>query len=160
MKSKRVGVIALLIMLLTLSGYSMLHFNKDEKGSIQPLIGAEPLIALPSQDVDYTAQFSIKTHGIKRVFTSSMYHNLSQDVYIEARDPNIIRVKKSGITWNDFFSTLPFRLTENCLTTGDGETYCTGPNGSLEFYLNGERDDRLLEKRIEPNDYFEVTFSN
>ena len=89
-----------------------------------------------------------------------MYHNLSDDVYIEAGSPNIIKVKKAGVTWNDFFSTLPFKLTQDCLTTGTKETFCTGSKVSLKFYLNGERKESVLDQEIQSGDKFLVTFGN
>ena len=56
------------------------------------------------EKVDITASFEIYTNTTKRIFTASMYHNLSEDVYITADDPSIIHVKKAGVTWDDFFA--------------------------------------------------------
>lgn len=89
-----------------------------------------------------------------------MYHNLPQDVYIEANNPNIVKVKKSGITWNNFFSTLPFKFTHDCLTTSIKEIFCTGNNGTLKFYLNGERKEAIRDQEIQNDDKLLVTFGN
>ena len=80
------------------------------------------------KNVDYKARFAIFTNGTKRIFTASMYHNLSKDVYLEGSDPSIVHVKKDGATWMDFFATLPFKLRKDCLTTGTNETFCTTKN--------------------------------
>ncbi len=108
--------------------------------------------------VDYRASFAIFTNGTFRVFTASMYHNLSADVFIQADNPNVVHVKKNGIIWNDFFKTLPFKLTDTCLTTGTGETFCSGENGQLKFYLNGVKTDSLLGKIIQNGDRALITF--
>src|SRR3989337_644656 len=53
--------------------------------------------------VETKASFAIFTNGTFRIFTASMYHNLSEDVYIQADNPNVVHVKKSNTTWDDFF---------------------------------------------------------
>lgn len=89
-----------------------------------------------------------------------MYHNLSSVVFIKADSPNIINIKEEAVTWDDFFKTLPFKLTADCLTTGTKETFCTGDSGSLKFYLNGNRVDNLLERIIQNKDRALITFGN
>jgi len=98
--------------------------------------------------IDIQASFAIFTKGIFRIFTAPMYHNLSEDAYIEASNPNTVYVKKAGVTWQDFFSTLPFTLTSECLTTGTKETFCTGNGGTLKFYINGEKNNNALIQEI------------
>ncbi len=120
------------------------------------------MITQKSQEkaVDYKASFGIFTHGTFRIFTAAMYHNLSDDVFIQSDNPNIVHVKKGSITWGDFFNTLPFKLTKECLTTGTGETFCSGKGGTLRFYLNRVRDNDLLSKPIGSADTVLVTFGN
>ena len=113
-----------------------------------------------SQVVDKQASFAIFTNGTFRVFTASMYHNLSDDVFIQADNPNIIHIKKAGVTWNDFFSTLLFKLTHDCLITGTKETFCTGDNGTLKFYLNGEINGKVLDQEIKDGDKLLVTYGS
>ncbi len=114
----------------------------------------------PTVPVNVKASFAIFTHGTFRVFTAAMYHNLSKDVYIEAATPNIIKVKKEGITWNDFFSTLPFKLTNDCLTTGTKEIFCSNNVYALKFYLNGERKSQILDQVIQEGDTLLITYGN
>ncbi len=107
---------------------------------------------------DYKASFAIYTHNNFRYFYDPKYHNLSADVYIQADNPNIIHVKKTGLVWGDFFKTLPMKLTLHCLTTGTGENYCTGQGGELKFYLNGKRDLNILNEKIQKGDKLLVTY--
>ncbi len=113
-----------------------------------------------NQKVDLTASFTIVTGSITRNFSAKMYHNLSPDVYIESPNPPVVHVKKKGITWNDFFKTLPMQLTKDCLTTGTKETFCTGENGTLRFYLNNIEDKDLLDREIKEGDKVLIQFSN
>lgn len=114
------------------------------------------------KEVDYKASFAIFTNGSLRDFTSSKYHNLSKDVFVTSENPSIVNVKKKGITWNDFFKTLPspMKLSKDCLITGTGEEFCTNKAQSLKFYLNGIKDDNLLSKTIRNGDKALITYGN
>lgn len=110
------------------------------------------------EEIDSRASFVIFTNGTFRIFTAPTYHNLSEDVFIQVSNPNVIHVKKTGITWSRFFATLPFKLTKDCLTTGTKQTFCTNETGALKFYLNGTRDDSALEKEIFDGDTLLVSY--
>lgn len=129
----------------------------------------EPKVAV--KEVNIQASFAIFTNGTLREFTDSKYHNRSVDVFITRRlkaplitseNPNIVYVKKKGVTWNDFFKTLPspMKLTPECLTTGIGQQFCTDENSSLKFFLNGKREDNLLSKEIRHKDQALITYGN
>ncbi len=122
----------------------------------------EPLPTVDEQPavVDSRAAFAIFTNGIFRVFTAAMYHRRSGDVYIEETNPNIIKIKKAGVTWDDFFKTLPFTLTHECLTTGTKETFCTNANKTLRFYLNGVLKTTVLDGVIHHSDKLLVSYGN
>ena len=119
-----------------------------------------PTVSATQDAVPYTAAFAIFTNGLKRTFTASMYHHLSEDVFITTDNPEVVHVERLSLTWNDFFSTLPFTLTKECLTTGTGQTYCTGDTGTLRFYLNGQLSPDALDLPITKNDQLLVTFGN
>src|SRR3989344_9003383 len=131
--------------------------NKDQPSKISVTQTPTPTLEMP-KIVDYEARFAIYTNGIKRVFTNSMYHNLSKDVYIEASDPSIVHVKKDGVTWMDFFATLPMKLSKDCLTTGTNETFCMTKNATLKLYLNGVRNDNLLTEKINNGDWALISY--
>ena len=112
-----------------------------------------------SEAEPFTANFEIYTNGTLRVFTAAMYHNQSENAYIQSPEtPNTVHVTREGITWGEFFDTLPFSLDEQCLTTGTGQTFCTGADGTLKFYLNGEEEPSALSLPIEPADELVVRF--
>ena len=111
-----------------------------------------------SENVDYKASFAIYTNGTFRIFTDPKYHNLSEDVYIDSSNPNIVNVKKANTTWNDFFKTLPMQLEKNCLITGTKQTFCTNEEYTLQFYLNGEQNQSALDQVISPGDKLLVTY--
>ena len=107
---------------------------------------------------DFTARFEVYTNGTKRVFTAAMYHNKSQDAFIQNPDPSVIYIKKLGVTWDEFFKTLPFSLDKNCLVTGTKQTFCSRQSQRLHFLLNVVEVPDALDLEIKPNDYLEVRF--
>lgn len=152
-----------IIVLMALAGlaFILLRPSPDMNSLMdkaQKLITNPVEIAPPT--LPYRASFAIYTHGTFRVFTASMYHNRSSDAYITAQAPNTITVTARGITWDDFFKTLPFKLTTDCLTTGLGEQFCSGQNGTLKFYLNAKLALDILGQTIQPGDKLLVSYGN
>lgn len=145
----------IIIIALAISG--LIYFTSRPSTTTPTSPSPEPT-AVTNTDIE--AHFAIFTNGTFRIFTASMYHNLSPDAYIEASNPNLIKIKKSGTTWNDFFTTLPFKLTSECLTTGTGQTFCTGKQGTLKFYLNGTQMTDALSQVINHGDKLLVTFGS
>lgn len=151
---KIVGIGATVI-LLSIFGF-VLFSSKQTHSQLDLNNEAPTITTVPVTNIK--ASFAIFTNGTFRIFTAPMYHNLSPDVYIEASNPNGVNVKKTGITWNDFFFTLPFKITPDCLTTGTKQTFCTGDKGTLQFYINGEKNAKALSQEIKVGDKLLITF--
>ena len=154
---KKIRLLILLVIVLVL----VLFLSKQaNKVSDNPTPASTPTsaIALTPTPVNITASFEIYTLGTKRTFADGKYHNLSQDVYIEAENPSIVHVKKAGITWDDFFATLPMQLTKNCLVTGTKQTFCSGPEGTLRFFINDVENPDALDEIINEGDSLRVTY--
>lgn len=113
--------------------------------------------ASPSAEA-FEATFEIYTNGTKRIFTSEMYHNQSEEVFIGSSDPSVVNVARAGITWQDFFDTLPFQIDKECLHTGTSQTFCADKDGRLMFFLNGEENPNALDLPILPNSELVVRY--
>ena len=149
--------IPLLIIFIIIGIIRFASLDKSEVGNLQEQ--AQSTISEPSREsINFRASFAIFTNGLNRSFTAAMYHNLSDDAFITSDNPNIVLVKKPGTTWDDFFRTLPFKLSKDCLTTGTGQTFCTNETGVLQFYLNGERVNDLLSREIKDGDRTLITY--
>lgn len=150
-------LISLLIIIASVAAFALTKSQKQVPTPNQQVqMSPEPT---PNQTVDHIASFTIVTGEITRNFSAQKYHNRAGDVYIENPDPSIVHVKKKGITWADFFNTLPMKLTKDCLITGDGETFCTGKTGTLKFYLNDVEDKDLLDREIKEGDKAAIGFN-
>lgn len=152
---RRIVIISFLAIALVLTSAFIL-FNKPQAPTV---LAPTATLTPQNQAVDIKASFIIITGNITRTFKAEKYHNKSPDVYIESLDPTIVHVKKIGITWDDFFKTLPMKLTKVCLTTGDGETHCNKKNGTLKFYLNDIQTPDLLDRQIKDGDKALIKFS-
>lgn len=115
---------------------------------------ASPTNEVVSEKVTYPleASFEIYTNGTKRDFSANMYHELDPKAYIDPTPPYNIVIANPGTTWQEFFDTLPFSLSEDCLTTGTGQTFCNSSGASLHFYLNGVETETVLTEQIRSND--------
>lgn len=147
-------ILAVVIAAIVIVG-GVFFFSKS--GSDSPATPS-PSPSPTTQEINITASFTIITDSITRSFKAEKYHNQSSDVYITEKDPTQVHVKKTGITWSDFFETLPMEITRECLTTGDGETFCNKKDGTLKFYLNNVEDNELLDKKIGNGDSILIKF--
>lgn len=146
-----------LAIILILLFFIYLEFQ-PEKNPAKSGITTEAVATNSQKIVDYTASFAIFTHNSIRYFNDPKYHNLSSEVYIQADNPNIVHVKKNGLTWGAFFKTLPMDLAQYCLTTGSGQNYCTGQGGELKFYINGKKVPNILSLKIQAGDKLLISY--
>lgn len=149
---KKIGISLIVVFLLGLVFLLISSYSGKTKNEI---LNDKQSIVTPAEK---RASFAIYTNGTFRIFTSPMYHNLSEEVFIEPSSPNIAIVKRDGITWRDFFSTLPFSVDEKCLITGTKQTFCTNDSSTLQFFLNEERNQKALDQIIEPDDKLLITY--
>lgn len=142
-----------------MTGFLKPEYASDQNNAMdQASEDFERIQVPPLEFKNYTASFEIYTNGTKRVFTQPMYHEQSSAVYIQAADPSIIFIAEEDVTWNDFFSTLPFSVSHDCLVTGTGQSFCTGEGGILSFYLNDVLVDDVLGNVIEPYQKLVIKF--
>ncbi|MBI2594150.1 hypothetical protein HYW39_00465 [Candidatus Curtissbacteria bacterium] len=152
--------LTLVVILLFIAGVVLLGgvLQNQKPSQSETGISSSPTSIPQAEEVDLKASFQIITKGIVRSFKNPKYHLRSADVYLLADDSTIVHVKRIGITWDDFFKTLPMKLTKDCLTTGDGETFCSGSAGTLRFYLNDLENQNLLDVEIKEGDKALIKF--
>lgn len=156
--------ITLSIVVLGIIGVIIIYFvNKlSNQNGRATLVTEGPTVSTSLRDTaektEIKAAFLIFTNGTKRDFSALMYHNLSRDAYLTSENPNIVTIAKDGITWQDFFETLPMEVRKDCLITGTKQTFCSGENGVLKFYLNGAKDDDMLVRKINNKDKALISF--
>lgn len=147
----------LLIVITIVSVYLVLFADRDAANRNTDQLNSESTTK-SAEFIPYSASFLIVTNGVSNDFSSPRFHNLSPEVYITAENPSVVNVLSAEVTWNDFFSSLPIGLSDKCLTSGSGQSYCDGNEGSLRFFLNGSEKDKVLDSNIQPNDQLLITY--
>lgn len=142
--------------LLGIGGYFL--FSKPKDASRLSQKSPEITQTKETPAIHEHAGFAIFANGLKRDFTASKYHNLDTKVHLHESNTEIIHKHVSGVTWGDFFNSLPMKLTNTCLTTGTGQTFCNSQKGTLKFYLNGQKVDDSLRKEIKDGDTILITY--
>ncbi len=152
---KKIAALGIIVGVLTI----VLVINSTSQNNIDPANSS--LQTSPTTTIsDVKASFVIFTNGTLRIFSDPKYHNLSPEVYIQRDNPSIIYVKKPGITWGNFFNSLPMKLSQDCLITGTGQTFCSNESQKLKFYVNGQLKPNALEQSIKDGDQLLVSFGD
>ena len=158
------AVLPLILIALTtiIVSTMVIHYlsHQEIEDTTEPEISKAPEVEVMEEKGSLQASFTIITEGTTRTFTNTMYHNQSEDVYITSDNPNIITVTKPETTWQQFFDTLPFEVTKDCLTTGLGETFCSNQYQTLSFYLNGVSLPDALDQVIGDGDKLLINFGS
>ena len=147
-----------LIIIIFIAILSISYFYKSLNNKATPVIESQAIDTKINNSVNYRASFLIYTNGTLRIFTDPKYHNKSAKAFINSNSPNQITVRESGITWRDFFRTLPMKLEESCLITGTGQAFCNNREYSLQFYVNGIKNQKVLDEAINDKDKLLVTY--
>jgi hypothetical protein len=108
-KSIKPVAISIVIILILVSAFILFSKPQTPKTQYQTLTSTQKDEKV-NPPAGGKASFTIVTGTITRSFRDEKYHNQSPDVYIESVNPAIVHVKKTGITWDDFFKTLPHEI--------------------------------------------------
>jgi hypothetical protein len=150
------GILALILAV----GLFFVFFLTQNKSIIPSMFESSKNQTQEETAQDIKASFAIFTNGTFRVFTASMYHELSPEVFINSENPNIVNIKRSETTWGDFFATLPMELDSSCLITGTGQEFCSDNDQTLKFYINGKNAPDALTQVINNGDQLLISFGN
>lgn len=158
-------LVIIIIIAITLIG-SILYFFIQKESSDTPQVTITELEKITTSStetvdnaVDYSASFEIYTNGTKRVFSDPRYHNLSDTVFINSEDPNLVRIKRKDVVWSEFFNSLPMELSKDCLTTGTGQEFCTNDTHQLKFMINDTPFPDALDRVINKDDTLVIIYS-
>lgn len=108
--------------------------------------------------VHWHANFSVSIHGDRVNFSKERYMVRSQYVHLEGGDGTTIHKHATGVTLADFFDTVGWKLTNDCLSAANGTTYCTGDGGRLRILVDGNEVDNPDEYEIQNNDTIRVVY--
>ena len=116
------------------------------------------------QSVHWHADFALYINGERYDFNQERFlsttdEELSENVHLH--EPFlVVHVHREGTTWREFFHSLGFELTDQCLTTPEGDQYCTSETERLSFIVNGVRVDGLAFQDITDIDRALISFGD
>ncbi len=116
------------------------------------------------QSVHWHADVALYINGERYDFNQERFFSttdkeLSENVHLH--EPFlVVHVHREGTTWREFFHSLGFELTDQCLTTPEGDQYCTSEAERLSFIVNGVRVDGLAFQDITDIDRALISFGD
>lgn len=160
-----------------------LLMSGDGKASVAPVQCPPGKPDCVRQPVHWHADFALYVRGTKfnfdqKQFLSTEDKPLSESVHIHkgagAKDDraNVIHIHREQTTWDEFLTSLGFRLTDASLTDrvdertclqmpgSNGEKLCNGPTETLKFFVNGVRVDGIAVMDISDLDRVLISFGS
>lgn len=124
-------------------------------------VHSDVLVYIEGEQFDFTEE----------KYQSSIENILHKNYHFHDNDDNVIHRHAAGLTLPEFFDSLGFTLTDDCLTTDQGQEYCTQSDGVLRLYVDGEiqedvtnyipqEEDRILVYYGAPDDPAVDTYLN
>lgn len=108
--------------------------------------------------VHWHADFSVTINGNRIDFNKQKYMVQSEYVHLERGDGTTIHKHATGVTLADFFESIGWELTDECLRTDTGDEYCSGDGGELRIVVNGDEIDAPGEYKIRDGDQIRVVY--
>ena len=137
-------------------------FASDDSGSEAPGVVLDTTEAL-RQPVHWHADFAVVINGQQFDFNQSGFISTEGGeknpwVHIHDPRPTVIHVHREQTTWDEFFGSLGFKLTDTSLTLPNGTNYTSGEGGTLRFFVNRVRVDTIQFESIADLSQGLVTF--
>jgi hypothetical protein len=139
----------LVIVVVVLAALLLLGFGGDDVTEVivQECTVGEPGCEL-RQGVHWHANFAVFLNGEAYDFNDPRFlvedpDDPRENVNLHEPRYTVVHVHREQTTFDEFFKSLEWKLTDSCITTIDGEEYCNNDAASLKFVVNGVRIDSL-----------------
>ena len=93
-------------------------------------------------------------------YQSKLEHILHKDFHFHNGNDDVIHRHAADLTLAEFFSSLGFILTNDCLTTDDDRQFCSGGEDELVLFVDGERREDIVSYVPEEEDRILLYFGN
>lgn len=113
-----------------------------------------------NQAVDWQAGIAIFVNGLPINLRDGKYHNLSEKAFLTNQNPGVVFIKKTDVTWGDFFKSLNIGLTQDCVFQGSREQLCEDELNSIKYFVNGQRIYSPFSRVISDSDRMLVSYGS
>lgn len=143
------GVLLLAVMAIALAWW--LTSDDSSAGATQaPVLAADGTLRQP---VHWHSDFALFIRGEQFNFGQDGFwskEGQEKHPYVHIHEPRstVVHVHREQTTWDEFLTSLGFKLTDNSLTLPDGTKYANGSGETLKFFVNGTRIDTLMFQDI------------
>jgi len=115
---------------------------------IDGALASVPLPENESSQYHAHADFLVYINGEKVDFSVPKYQSTDEnhlDDYVHIHDQNgdIMHFHSEDTGIGEFFTSIGFGLTDSCITTDDGQEYCTDDENELALYVNGQKNEQI-----------------
>lgn len=141
----------------------LLVLNGGEGTATEPV--APTLGGQLRQEVHWHADFALYIDGERYNFDQERFYStaeekLSENVHLHRPWHVVVHVHRESTTWREFFDSLGFELTDECITLPEGERFCTSGTKQLSFILNGVKVDTLAFEDITDIDRVLISYGD
>jgi hypothetical protein len=156
--SPRIWVPGLVVLLGAIAVLAILALRDDGTASANP--GNPPIGRV---GVHEHADFALYIRGQRfdfnqPQFISTAERELSPAAHIHAPRTNVVHVHLDRTTWDEFFRSLGFELTDDSLKLPDGTLLKDNERETLKFYVNGVHVDALMFSNIRDLDRVLISY--
>lgn len=161
---RNVVVLLLVSVVIVLLSVSLFPLSLESKKSVPARSNSGSLKEEPESNLPVNepvaATFLIYLHGLPKELKNADFFNQSSRVFISTANPRVVQVKTLGVTWDDFFETLPMTFSKECLVSEVNQEFCTYNDLKLYYYLNGKEEEDIFSKEIKNGDKLLVTYGD
>ncbi len=137
---------------------SYTEFKNLVTGAISNIVSASPTAA-------YHIHFDLKVilNGTPINFSLAKYqatakNELDPNVHFHDGNGKLVHIHKEGITLNELFSSLKMRLSNNCLVTDSGVSFCNTSSKSIKMFVNGNSNSNFESYQPQDLDRILITY--
>lgn len=135
----RIWVPALIIVGAAITALGIFAFTRGDDGGLSGVTGGTL-----RQPTHQHADFALVIRGEKFDFNQPQFlsageedEHISPNVHIHAPRVNVVHAHTTHTTWDEFFKSLGFELSDTSLTMPDGTEYANSDTETLKFVVNG-----------------------
>jgi len=106
------------------------------------------------------ADYKVFLEGNEFDFAKREYMVKEQYVHIENMVGDEIHAHATGVTMGEFFRTLGWKFTSECIKTDAGKEYCNEGENTLKFYVNSEPNELYGDYLIGDKDKILISYGS